>query len=99
MDLAKVISKNIRASRERVGLSQRELADRTGISARYISQLENGAPNVTVEVLDKLARGLNCTANQLVHDGRVKAPAGAVHVINEVIRLLKSLRSQIKPTR
>jgi transcriptional regulator with XRE-family HTH domain len=50
---------SLRVLRERAGLTQTELADRTGLKQETISALECGkVPNPRKLTLDKLARGL-----------------------------------------
>jgi len=49
----------LRQAREAAGLSQRELAQRTGIDATAISRVESGRqPNVTLRTLQRLANGV-----------------------------------------
>ncbi|MCZ8512123.1 helix-turn-helix transcriptional regulator [Paenibacillus filicis] len=49
------------------GFTIRELADRSGVSAAYISQLENGNRGVpSPEVLMKLSEGLNIPYTELM---------------------------------
>lgn len=49
------------------GFTIRELADRSGVSAAYISQLENGNRGVpSPEVLMKLSEGLNTSYSELM---------------------------------
>ncbi len=45
--------------RERRGLTQQELADKAGISKPYLSQIETGKRQGTVETLSALARSLD----------------------------------------
>jgi len=45
--------------REHRGLTQQELADRTGISKPYLSQLETGKRTGTIETLAAIARALD----------------------------------------
>ncbi len=42
-------------------LTQKELADKTGINQADISKLENGNANPTLELLKRLAEGMNMT--------------------------------------
>jgi transcriptional regulator with XRE-family HTH domain len=44
--------------REEQNLSQRQLADRTGVIQSDISKIESGEANPTLETLKKLAKGL-----------------------------------------
>ncbi|MGW9127563.1 helix-turn-helix domain-containing protein [Paenibacillus chitinolyticus] len=49
------------------GYTIRELADRSGVSAAYISQLENGNRNIpSPDVLMKLSEGLNIPYAELM---------------------------------
>lgn len=66
MDLGKRVARNVKAIRLGRGLSQQDLAKKTGLTVRYISRLENTAPNLTLEVIEKLTRGLGCSPNDLL---------------------------------
>ena len=55
----------IRVWREYRGLSQAELAAKAGISASYLSQLESGKRDGTVEVLSALAVELGVALDDL----------------------------------
>ncbi len=50
--------KKLREFREQRGLSQVELADMVGIGQGYISKIENGSVNVTLEKLLLIAKAL-----------------------------------------
>lgn len=56
----------IRVWREHRGLSQGELAAKAGISPSYLSQLESGKRDGTMEVLAAVAFSLNVTLDDLV---------------------------------
>lgn len=57
----------LRDMRKLKGFTIRELADRSGVSAAYISQLENGNRGVpSPDVLMKLSEGLNTPYAQLM---------------------------------
>jgi DNA-binding XRE family transcriptional regulator len=59
------IGANIKARREKLGLAQTSLGERSGIHRTYINQLENGHKNVTVVVLSRLADALGTTPSAL----------------------------------
>lgn len=63
------LGKMLRALRKKCGLNQGELADRAGINRSYLSNLENGHSNPTIDVLEKLAQGLGIGMNDLFPDG------------------------------
>lgn len=47
-------------------LTQKELAERTGINQADISKLENGTRNPSVNLLKRLADGMECTSQQIL---------------------------------
>ena len=57
---------SLRIMREFAGLSQNELADRSGIPQSTISALENGRVNLGVDRAKTLARALRCHPAVLV---------------------------------
>jgi transcriptional regulator with XRE-family HTH domain len=55
----------IRQQRERANLSLRRLADSAGISNPYLSQIERGIRKPSAEILSRLSRALEVSANSL----------------------------------
>lgn len=53
-----VAGRALRALRSRVGLTQSEVAERSGVWAHYISGIENGHRRVSWETVARLLRGL-----------------------------------------
>ena len=60
------IGPRVRALREHMGLSLRELAARTGVSAPMLSQVERGDTSPTLAVAGRIAAGLDLTLSQLL---------------------------------
>jgi XRE family transcriptional regulator, regulator of sulfur utilization len=60
------IGSRIRALREAMGLSLRDLAERCGVSAPMLSQVERGETSPTLAVAEKIAAGLELTLSQLL---------------------------------
>src|SRR3712207_2299006 len=60
------IGPRVRALREAMDLSLRELADRTGVSAPMLSQVERGETSPTLAVATRIAAGLELTLSQLL---------------------------------
>ena len=52
------LGERVRSSRTRCDLSRRELARRSGISERYIAQIEAGKGNVSIVLLLRLASAI-----------------------------------------
>jgi transcriptional regulator with XRE-family HTH domain len=57
---AAAVGQELRAARERIGLSQTALADRLGVSPAYISKIEAGRANLTVGALARISTALGC---------------------------------------
>lgn len=53
-----VLALNVRRLRSEAGWSQTELAQRTGLSQTWISRLEAGRENPTLETIQRLAEAL-----------------------------------------
>jgi transcriptional regulator with XRE-family HTH domain len=56
----------VKALREAMGLSLRELAERSGVSAPMLSQVERGETSPTLAVAAKIAAGLELSLSQLL---------------------------------
>jgi transcriptional regulator with XRE-family HTH domain len=66
MDMRKLVGENVRRLRLAGGLSQEELAESSGFSQQYISDLERGLRNPTVVTLFELAQALGATPTDLI---------------------------------
>lgn len=56
----------IKETRERIGISQSELADKSGVSRTIISALENGSRTVTTtKTLCKIADAMGVTVDEI----------------------------------
>ena len=66
MDLKKVMAVNVRRARHEKGLTQEELADRAGLSARYLGSIERSAVSASVTVLGQIADALRIDPRDLI---------------------------------
>lgn len=60
------VGPRVRALREAMSLSLRDLADRSKVSAQMLSQVERGETSPTLAVAAKIAAGLELTLSQLL---------------------------------
>lgn len=67
-ELARNLGANCRARRAKLGISQAELSERTGVAASHLSYIENGRANPTLEIVQLLANGLGCSALDLLSE-------------------------------
>jgi transcriptional regulator with XRE-family HTH domain len=77
------IGSRVRALREGMGLSLRDLADRSGVSAQMLSQVERGETSPTLAVAARIASGLELTLSQLLRLDE----GGAVSIVRADERL------------
>lgn len=66
MDLKEVMAKNLRRKRHDQKLTQEELAERSGLSARYLGAVERGDVSASVTVLGRIADALGVEPAELV---------------------------------
>lgn len=65
-DVCKRLGANLKRLRNAAGLSQEDFAEDAGIHRTYISDLERGARNPTIRVVDRLAKALGCRLGDLL---------------------------------
>lgn len=63
---ADAVGARVRALRDAAGLSLRDLAERSGVSAPMLSQVERGETSPTLAVAARIAAGLELTLSQLL---------------------------------
>jgi transcriptional regulator with XRE-family HTH domain len=80
MTLREILAKNVRAIRVARDLRQVDIADLTGLPRTYISELEKGSVNITVDTLDRVGAALKINPSILF--------------IEDAFRLLKPSKKQ-----
>lgn len=96
----------VRALREGLDLSLRDLAERSGVSAATLSQVERGESSPSLTVAGRIADGLELTLSQLLRldegghiaivragDGRQRSSAG--HTVEELTPPLPGQRADV----
>jgi transcriptional regulator with XRE-family HTH domain len=66
VDVRTRLGRNVRRLREAKGWSQEAYADEAGIHRTYVSDIERGARNPTITVVEKLASPLGVSAGSLL---------------------------------
>jgi len=96
----------MRALREGIGLSLRDLADRSGVSAPMLSQVERGETSPTLAVAARIASGLDLSLSQLlrldeaghvviVRRGRGRRRRRGGHAVEELTPPLPGQRADV----
>lgn len=67
-ELRKNIGKKIKLARNKAEYTQEQLAEKTSLSTRYISQLERGIAFGSAKTITSICRTLNISTDFLFHD-------------------------------
>lgn len=65
IDVKKTFGESVKGRRKLLGLSQEELAEKAELHRTYISDVERGARNVSLESINKLAHALGVSVSAL----------------------------------
>ncbi|QJB56537.1 helix-turn-helix transcriptional regulator [Pseudodesulfovibrio sp. zrk46] len=69
-NVSEKVGARIRTLRKQADLTQQELAERAGVSYKYLGQIERGQVNLSVEKMVEIANGLNAAPSELLDDGK-----------------------------
>jgi transcriptional regulator with XRE-family HTH domain len=89
----------LRAARERQRLTQEQLAERSGLSYKFIGEVERGSGNPTIETIDRLAEALGVGIGSLfVETDHHRAPNEYQISKRELQRVREALESIVEVT-
>ena len=66
VDIQKKFGDKIRNLRKQKGISQEELAFKSGLHRTYISDVERGARNISLQNIEKISKALRVTPQKLL---------------------------------
>jgi len=100
------VGARVKALRASMGLSLRDLAERSGVSAPMLSQVERGETSPTLAVAGRIASGLDLTLSQLlrldeaehvivIRDGEGRTRARPGHRFEELTPPLPGQRADV----
>jgi CheY-like chemotaxis protein/DNA-binding XRE family transcriptional regulator len=87
-DVKKEFGATIRAHRLRLGISQERLAERAALHRTYVTDVERGARNLSLESISRLARALELSISSLFHPPLVRPRVERDNVPNKASILL-----------
>ena len=61
-----VFARNLRSARQTRGISQERLAELAGLHRTYVSSVERGQRNISIDNIERLAKALATTAEALL---------------------------------
>ena len=85
-DYLRLLGERVRETRARRGMTRKILAHDSGVSERYLAQLETGQGNVSILLLRQIAQALDTPLQALVLDGP-EPPVDFVHTTEFLRRL------------
>ncbi|MFV0420804.1 helix-turn-helix domain-containing protein [Oleidesulfovibrio sp.] len=74
------IGRKIRIRRRHANLTQQALAERAGISYKYLGEIERGQGNLSVEILLKIVSALGIAAGDILDTAEPKKPQTAQQI-------------------
>lgn len=77
MDLREILGRNVRRARQDRGLTIEALADAICRSPSYVGQIERGARNPSLKVIEALSVCLDVRAHDLLDPRTLERPSGA----------------------
>src|SRR5580693_9241210 len=85
-DPLRELGDRVRQSRARRGMTRKQLARDSGVSERYLAQIESGHGNISVLLLRQLAKALNVAVDVLLFEDP-EPPVELVHTAEFLRRL------------
>lgn len=73
MDIKKTFGASIRSLRNLLGISQEELAERADLHRTYVSDVERGTRNLSLESIERLAHALDVSVSALFPQAELRA--------------------------
>ncbi|HMU11081.1 MAG TPA: helix-turn-helix transcriptional regulator [Ferruginibacter sp.] len=73
MDIKLKIGQRIKVLRKEIGLSQEALAYKAEVDRTYVTDVENGRRNVSVEILEKIIIALNISVKDFFDSKEFKS--------------------------
>jgi len=95
-----ILSKNLKAQRNKLGISQEKFAEISGLSVQTINDIEGGRRWVSDKTITKLSTALRIECYQLLIpefiDQKKKETTPTQHLLGLKKKLLKGIDSQIE---
>jgi transcriptional regulator with XRE-family HTH domain len=82
MDAKTILGRFVRKLREQLNLTQEHLARKAEITYQYLSGVENGRENFSIDILESLGKALQCPLPQLVSGAFAEEATAPIPTIN-----------------
>ncbi len=85
-DINHIIGNKVYKLRHSLSMTQQELAERSGLSITFISEIENGHKSMSIDTLIKLSKGLRVSLDTIVFENNAYDD-----MQNDVINMMATL--------
>jgi transcriptional regulator with XRE-family HTH domain len=75
--MSEIVAKNVRLLREIRGLSQHQFGEKLGLTNTYVSRIEGGSLNISLKVVERLAKALEVPYKMLFEEELLSLPLSA----------------------
>lgn len=85
MDLKEMIGARIKSIRNKRGITQDQLSEGVEINPKYLSSIERGKENPTLNILLKLAQSLDVNLDEIFSNVQIEDPASRRLLIDSLL--------------
>jgi len=85
MDIKQMIGARIKKIRTGKGITQEQLAEKININPKYLSSIERGKENPTLDILIKIARSLDVNLDDIFKLVQIEDPAKRKDLIKSLL--------------
>ena len=89
------VGDRVRQAREQRGLPRRVLSDLSGVSPRYLAQLESGEGNISIGLLCRVAAALDCSLEGLLRE-EASGETEAQQLAERYLRAEPGVQAQVR---
>ena len=97
-NVARELGKRIKALRKLKGLTQEELGEKSGLSYKFIGEIERGEVNPSLNSLRQIAKSLDLPVRELFPQAKEILPQFSsqdIQLIKKVLKLLNRVFSKL----
>lgn len=85
MNLKQMIGVRIKDIRNKRRITQEQLSESVGINTKYLSSIERGKENPTLNILLKLAQSLDVNLDEIFSDIQIEDPENRRAMLNSLL--------------
>ena len=95
LEIRKILSRNLKEQRMKMGYTQEKLAEITGLSIQTINDIEGGRKWVSDKTITRLSTALRIDCFQLLIPDFVRQNKKEINSTRKLLGLMKNLKKQV----